>query len=307
MKSRINGIGRNVKINTSDTKKCTNNAYGYLPGGTLSLIWDKLADMTIYEESKDKLGRWSSIQIGIESRVIEIITFYRIVDKTASGPSTVHAQYDEVLGEHHTTRYYRDQLLKDLEQHMNDLMEINKVQDFILFGDMNENIESTKIRNFMNKNNLVNIHQTINNIEIGQSDNTHKYGKNCIDAALCTYGVIQFIEGCQMTECDEIILNDHRGYIVDINIEEYYNVKLNEYDKSRKDKKLNAVVFGYFFVLRLGTIKKYKSMLQKNFAVRSRKKKFFLVLVQKDKFLNFFRVTLVKIFFFLFCMFIFQK
>ena len=101
-----------------------------------------MADLTIYEESTDKLGRWSSIQIGIESRIIEIIIFYRIVDKTTSGPMTVYAQYNEVVGEYHTSKYYRDQILKDLEKHMNDQKEGSKVQDFILLRDMNENIES---------------------------------------------------------------------------------------------------------------------------------------------------------------------
>ena len=51
---------------------------------------------------------------------------------------------------------------------------------------------------------------------------------------LYTYGLIEFNEGCQLTKCNEIIFNDHRGYLVDINLERYCDHKLNEYDKPRK-------------------------------------------------------------------------
>ena len=49
--------------------------------------------MVINKESKDRLGQWSSIQIGKESRIIKIITFYRIANNTVSGLLAVHTQY----------------------------------------------------------------------------------------------------------------------------------------------------------------------------------------------------------------------
>ena len=36
-----------------------------------------------------------------------------------------------------------------------------------------------------------------------------------------------------MVECDEIIMNDHRGYLIDIEIERYCQCKQNTYDKPR--------------------------------------------------------------------------
>jgi len=62
-------------------------------------------------------------------------------------------------------------------------------------------------------------------------DNTYKYGTKCIDIVMCTYGLVEFISGCQMVEYDKVILNDHRGYLVDIEIERYCQCKLSKYDK----------------------------------------------------------------------------
>ena len=50
-------------------------------------------------------------------------------------------------------------------------------------------------------------------------DSTFKIGKNCIDVVMYTYGLIEFIDKYQLIECDEIIINDYRGFIVDIAIE----------------------------------------------------------------------------------------
>ena len=36
-----------------------------------------------------------------------------------------------------------------------------------------------------------------------------------------------------MVECDEVILNNHRGYLVDIEIERYCQCKLSKHDKPR--------------------------------------------------------------------------
>ena len=64
---------QNQHIRYSNRNKYKN---GYLPGGTISIVWDNLADLVTKTWNKDKLGRWSSILIGRENRVIEIITIY---------------------------------------------------------------------------------------------------------------------------------------------------------------------------------------------------------------------------------------
>jgi len=91
IRRKLNGIGRNIKINTSDTQIEINTKNGYLPGGTISIVWDNLADLVTKTWNKDKLGRWSSILIGRENRVIEIITIYRLVESTEEGIITSYA------------------------------------------------------------------------------------------------------------------------------------------------------------------------------------------------------------------------
>ena len=107
---------------------------------------------------------------------------------------------------------------------------VNKVKDIILMGDINEHVEEKSITNFMNENGLVNIHKHINNFENNNLDNTFKYGTKCIDIIMCTYGLIEYVAGCQLIECDEVVLNDHRGYLLDIKVERYCQCKLNKYN-----------------------------------------------------------------------------
>lgn len=240
LRSKLSSIGRNIRINASNTKKVTTSENGYLPGGTASVVWDQLSDLVQKEESNDKLGRWSSIVIGRELKTIEIITFYRIVDSTEEGPLKVHAQYNEMLGESHTTKYYRERLLKDLSVHIKESREKRGIKEIILFGDINEDAESTAISNFMLSNELINVHKQLNMIEAGDLDKTFKYGSKCIDVVLCTYGLVDYIEGCQLTECDEILMNDHRGYIVDINVKSFCNSRLNKYDRPNRTMLDNA-------------------------------------------------------------------
>ena len=47
---------------------------------------------------------------------------------------------------------------------------------------------------------------------------------------MCSLGLIKFIDGCQMTECDEVIIIDHRGYLINIEIEKYCSHVLNKDD-----------------------------------------------------------------------------
>ena len=96
---------------------------------------------------------------------------------------------------------------------------------------MNENVESFRINNFITSNGLINVYQKINEIDANQIDNTFKIRKNYIDAIMCTHRLIEFIKGYQLTECDEIIMNDYYGFITDVAIEQYYQRRLNNYDK----------------------------------------------------------------------------
>ena len=68
----------------------------------------------------------------------------------------------------------------------------------------------------MNENGLVNIYKHKNAIDPKELANTYKYGSKCIDIAMCTYEILEYIAKSQLTECDKVILNNHRGYLVNV-------------------------------------------------------------------------------------------
>ena len=56
----------------------------------------------------------------------------------------------------------------------------NKAKDFILKGDMNENVENAPILNFMNENGLINIHKHKNDINPKELDNAYNTVPNAL-------------------------------------------------------------------------------------------------------------------------------
>jgi len=118
MRRYLATIGRNVTINTSDTGIDPKTIRGYLPGGTMSAVWENLVDLVVTTRNEDQLGRWSAITIGRDNKLIELITVYRLNDSTDNGIITTHTQYNQVLEKNHTTRHYRQEFLKDLSKYM---------------------------------------------------------------------------------------------------------------------------------------------------------------------------------------------
>ena len=75
-----------------------------------------------------------------------------------------------------------------------------------------------------------------------------KTGTKCINIVLCVHRLIKCIADCQMVKCDEVVINDHRGYLVDLEIERYVQCKLSKQDKPRhamlnNNKKSHVVAF----------------------------------------------------------------
>ena len=67
MRKKVSNIGRNININTSDTKINTESINRYLPGGILSIAWDYLSDLIVKVDNDNCLRRWSSIIVGREA------------------------------------------------------------------------------------------------------------------------------------------------------------------------------------------------------------------------------------------------
>ena len=48
---------------------------------------------------------------------------------------------------------------------------------------------------------------------------------------MCTHGLLDCIAGCELTEFDEVTMNDHRGFLVDLEIERCCTCGLSKCDK----------------------------------------------------------------------------
>jgi len=85
LKRLLNGIRKNMYINTSDLKKIKEGDKDWLPGGTLLMVWDKMSYFVIQKNTIGKYGQISSIILQNDKKVLELITFYRIVDSIEEG------------------------------------------------------------------------------------------------------------------------------------------------------------------------------------------------------------------------------
>ena len=50
-------------------------------------------------------------------------------------------------------------------------------------------------------------------------------GQSCIDSVLVSSRLVEVIDGCKLINFNKIISTDHRGFIVDIDLDEYFNMQ----------------------------------------------------------------------------------
>ena len=66
---------------------------------------------------------------------------------------------------------------------------------------------------------------------MSELDNTHKNGTKCIDAIAASDNIMSFIEGCILCETNEIIDTNYRGYMVDIDLNTYFDEDFSMWDE----------------------------------------------------------------------------
>ena len=96
------------------------------------------------------------------------------------------------------------------------------INDIILGGNINQNIESMEVKTFYVQLGLQDIYKTINSIEPENLDHIHRDGSNCIDSIATTYNIMEFIEGSLLIETNSIINTDYQSFLININIKEYF-------------------------------------------------------------------------------------
>jgi len=96
----------------------------------------------------------------------------------------------------------------------------------IVVGDVNENVYSIDFEQFLILNGLMNINKVINGpIESENRDSTYQYRSNCIDIIAASTNLLEFIDGYSIVDFNQIIITDHRGFLVDVNLEDFFQVE----------------------------------------------------------------------------------
>ena len=69
------------------------------------------------------------------------------------------------------------------------------------------------------------MYSVINNIPIEQMEKTFKPGTKPIDSIAASTGVIEHIEGYKLLDYNEIVETDHRGHVIDIALDTYFELE----------------------------------------------------------------------------------
>jgi len=122
-------------------------------------------------------------------------------------------------------------VLQEIKHHIQKNQDIT---DIIIAGDYNQDIRENAIRKFYSEIGVVEVHTKINNIRMDQMDKMHKSGSKPIDSFAASAGVLEYIEGCMLLDYNDIFETDHRGYMVDVVLDEYFDLEFSSWDHINK-------------------------------------------------------------------------
>ena len=99
----------------------------------------------------------------------------RIPESTTLGMLKSRVQCDRSIGEVKISREHREDLLKQLIEEIRQL-HLEKVDDVLIVGDSNQDMDGEPMREFMRWNVLIEVHDDVNNTEENSKDNKHTKG-----------------------------------------------------------------------------------------------------------------------------------
>ena len=75
------------------------------------------------------------------------------------------------------------------------------------------------------------MHSLFNMIELEDLDYAFIAESKCIDSIAASYNLMKFVEGSQLHDTNEIINIDYRSYVIDMNIDLYFEVNIRNKTK----------------------------------------------------------------------------
>ena len=97
-------------------------------------------------------------------------------------------------------------------------------------GHFNQNINANEIIKFFLDLRVGDVCSRINNAQMQDLDKICMHGSNLIDTIEVPEGLIGFVEGSKLLSYDEIAYTSYRAYLIGINLEEYFNEEVSNWD-----------------------------------------------------------------------------
>ena len=114
---------------------------------------------------------------------------------------------------------HRAEILKDLTSYITN----QQAEAVILASDINKNAYSQEIEQFLIMNRLINVYEVINGlIDSKNRDSACKHGSLAIDIVTMSTNLIEHVDGSKLINFSDIIITDHRGFLIDMNLEDFF-------------------------------------------------------------------------------------
>jgi len=94
------------------------------------------------------------------------------------------------------------------------------------------------VTDFFTRIGVTEVFSTVNNIELNEREKTYISGKRYLNVLAMSEGILRFVHGCKLTNFTEVIPIDHKGYIIDIDLNSYFKMKTLVFN-NMSDMRLN--------------------------------------------------------------------
>ena len=205
------------KQTTSNSQRIYDSPYQ--PGGTCSIIVDKLIGRHQESTNDHLLGRWTITTLNMKrNQKLSILCCYQVCQQSNSttGPKTAYSQQWSLLKERGTTiPNPRKQFYSDLDTTLSTL--VQQGHTIILAGDFNTSLgdDPSGLDKIIHKYNLV---DTIQHLHGTHSCASYNRGRKCIDYIFCSQSFVPALQRGAILPFHSITASDHRPIFLDIDI-----------------------------------------------------------------------------------------
>ena len=187
-----------------------------------------------------------------------MIVGYRVGQRTSNaGPSTAWYQQRVLLAKDKRQLEPQEAFIKDIE----DWITTKKTEktEILFFLDANEKwTKSSKIKGLADKLNLHNLNLAGNfNFPDSHPSITNSSRNTTIDYCLCTEKVLKCVQYATMAPYDLKVLGDHRGFLIDLN--------MNKLLKTDKQKEGETVIGRKLVTTNIKATEKYLQIVEEKF------------------------------------------